>query len=55
MSASMVSNVLMQMVATAVLQNTDEFAIIRTFRGRIVDDPPTDAASSCKHMWSIHT
>jgi hypothetical protein len=28
---------------TAVLQNTDEFATLQTFRGRLVDDPPTDA------------
>src|ERR1700756_5391502 len=46
MSAFMVSNVLMQKVVTAVLQNTDEFATIPTFRGQIVDDPPTDA--QCK-------
>jgi len=43
MSAFMVSSHLMQKVMTAVLQNTDEFATIRTFRGRLVDDPPTDA------------
>jgi hypothetical protein len=46
MSAFMVSNVLMQKVVTAVLQNTDQFATIKTFRGRLVDDPPTDA--QCK-------
>lgn len=46
MSAFMVSNVLMQKVVTAVLKNTDEFANIPTFRGRLVDDPPTDA--QCK-------
>jgi hypothetical protein len=46
MSAFMVSNVLMQKVVTAVLQNTDEFATIPTFRGQLVDDPPTDA--QCK-------
>jgi hypothetical protein len=46
MSAFMVSSHLMQMVATAVLQNTDEFATIQTFRGRLIDDPPTDA--QCK-------
>src|ERR1700730_11923407 len=46
MSAFMVSNHLMQKVVTAVLQNTDEFATIQTFRGRLVDDPPTDA--QCK-------
>ena len=34
------------MVSTAILQNTDEFAIIQTFRGQIVDDPPSDA--QCK-------
>jgi hypothetical protein len=33
----------MQKVVTAVLQNTDEFATLPTFRGRLVDDPPTDA------------
>jgi hypothetical protein len=33
----------MQKIVTAVLQNTDEFATISTFRGRLVDDPPTDA------------
>jgi hypothetical protein len=38
----MVSNQLMQKVVTAILQNTDEFATIQTFRGRLVDDPPTD-------------
>ena len=43
MSAFMVSNVLMQKVVTAVLQNTDQFAIIPTFRGHLVDDPPTEA------------
>jgi hypothetical protein len=43
MSAFMVSNVLMQKVVTAVLQNTDQFATIPTFRGQIVDDPPSDA------------
>jgi hypothetical protein len=36
----------MQKVVTAVLQNTDEFATIPTFRDRLVDDPPTDA--QCK-------
>jgi hypothetical protein len=46
MSAFMVSNHLMQKVVTAVLQNTDEFATIPTFRGRLVDDPPIDA--QCK-------
>jgi hypothetical protein len=46
MSAFMVSNHLMQKVVTAVLQNTDEFATIQTFRGRLVDDPPTDG--QCK-------
>src|SRR6266851_4479131 len=46
MLAFMVSNVLMQKVVTAVLQNTDQFATIPTFRGQIVDDPPTDA--QCK-------
>jgi hypothetical protein len=39
----MVSNHLMQKVVTAVLQNTSQFATIQTFRGRLVDDPPTDA------------
>ena len=34
MSAFMVSNHLMQKVVTAILQNTDEFATIQTFRGR---------------------
>ena len=34
------------MVSTAILQNTDEFAIIQTFRSRLVDDPPTE--SQCK-------
>jgi hypothetical protein len=43
MSAFMVSNVLMQKVVTAILQNTDEFATIPTFRGHLVDDPPTEA------------
>jgi hypothetical protein len=51
MSAFMVSNVLMQKVVTAVLQNTDEFATIQTFRGRLVDDPPTDA--QCKEAEDI--
>src|SRR5580700_244598 len=46
MSAFMVSNHLMQQVVTAILQNTDEFTTIQTFRGQIVDDPPTDA--QCK-------
>src|SRR5713101_1506932 len=46
MSAFMVSNHLMQKVVTAVLQNTDEFATIQTFRCPLVDDPPTDA--QCK-------
>jgi hypothetical protein len=46
MSAFMVSNHLMQKVVTAILQNTDQFATIQTFRGQIVDDPPTDA--QCK-------
>ena len=40
MSAFMVSNHLMHKVVTAVLQNTDEFATVPTFR---VDDPPSDA------------
>jgi hypothetical protein len=39
----MVNNHLMHKVVTAVLRNTDEFATIPTFRGQIVDDPPTDA------------
>ena len=43
MSAFMVSSHLMQKVVTAVLQNTDEFATLQTFRGRLVNDPPTDA------------
>jgi hypothetical protein len=43
MSAFMVSNHLMHKVVTAILQNTDEFATVQTFRGRLVDDPPTDA------------
>jgi hypothetical protein len=43
MSAFIVSNHLMQQVVTAILQNTDEFATIQTFRGHLVDDPPTDA------------
>jgi hypothetical protein len=42
MSTFMVSNQLMQKVVTAVLQSTDEFATIQTFRGRLVDDPPTE-------------
>jgi hypothetical protein len=42
MSAFMVSNVLMQKVVTAILQNTDEFATVPTFRGQIVDDPPSE-------------
>ena len=46
MSAFMVSNHLMQKVVTAILQNADEFATIQTLRGRLVDDPPTDA--QCK-------
>jgi hypothetical protein len=46
MSAFMVSSHLMQKVVTAILQNTDEFATIQTFRGRLVDDPPPDA--QCK-------
>jgi hypothetical protein len=33
----------MQKVVTAILQNTDEFVTIQTFRGQLVDDPPTDA------------
>jgi hypothetical protein len=33
----------MQKVVTAILQNTDEFATIQTFRGLLVDDPPIDA------------
>ena len=41
MSAFMVSNQLMQKVVTAILQNTDEFATIQTFRGCLVDDPLT--------------
>ena len=41
MSAFMVSNQLMQRVMTAILQNTDEFATIQTFRGCLVDDPLT--------------
>jgi hypothetical protein len=28
---------------TAILQNTDKFVTSQTFRGRLVDDPPTDA------------
>ena len=43
MSAFLVSSHLMQKVVTVVLQNTDEFATIQTFRGQIVDDPPSDA------------
>ena len=39
------------MVSTAILQNTDEFAIIQTFRGQIVDDPPSDA--QCKAAENI--
>jgi hypothetical protein len=39
----MVSNHLIQKVVTAILQNTDEFATIQTFRRQLVDDPPTDA------------
>jgi hypothetical protein len=46
MSAFMVRNYLMQQVVTAILQNTNEFATIPTFRGQIVDDPPTNA--QCK-------
>jgi len=46
MSGFMVSSHLMQKVVTAVLQNTDEFATIQTFRGHLVDDPPTGA--QCK-------
>jgi hypothetical protein len=46
MSAFMVCNQLMQKVVTAILQNTDEFATIPTFRGDVVDDPPTD--TKCK-------
>jgi hypothetical protein len=46
MSAFMVTNHLMQKVMTAILQNTDEFATTQTFRGHLVDDPPTDA--QCK-------
>jgi hypothetical protein len=42
MSAFMVSNPLMEKVVTAILQNTDEFATIQTFRGSLVDDPPTE-------------
>jgi hypothetical protein len=51
MSAFMVSNHLMQKVVTAILQNTDEFATIQNFRGRLVDDPPTDA--QCKAAQGI--
>ena len=43
MSAFIVSSHLMQKVVTAILQNTDKFAAIQTFRGQLVDDPPTDA------------
>jgi len=32
----------MQKVVTAVLHNADEFATVQTFRGHLVDDPPTD-------------
>jgi hypothetical protein len=42
MSGFMVSSRLMQKVVTAILQNTDEFATIETFRSGLVDDPPTD-------------
>jgi hypothetical protein len=60
MSAFMVSNVVMQKVVTAVLQNTDEFATIPTFRGQIVDNPPTDAQCKAaeeigKRLFSMNT
>jgi hypothetical protein len=60
MSAFMVSNVVMQKVVTAVLQNTDEFATIPTFRGQIVDNPPTDAQYKAaeeigKRLFSMNT
>jgi hypothetical protein len=37
-----VSNQLIQKVVTAILQNTDEFVTIKTFRGCLVYDPPTE-------------
>jgi hypothetical protein len=43
MSAFMVNTNVMAKVVTAILQNTDEFAAIETFRGHLVDDPLTDA------------
>jgi hypothetical protein len=43
MSAFMININVMAKVVTAVLQNTDEFAITRTRRGRLVDDPLTNA------------
>jgi hypothetical protein len=41
-SAFMVNTSVMAKVVTAILQNTDEFAAIETFRGHLVDDPLTD-------------
>lgn len=43
MSAFMVNTNVMAKVVTAILQNTNQFSTIQTFRGRLVDDPLTDA------------
>ena len=42
MSSFMVNANVMAKVVTAILQNTDRFAAIDTFRGYLIDDPPTD-------------
>ena len=43
MSAFMVNTNVMAKVVTAILQNTNQFSTIQTFRGRLVDNPLTDA------------
>jgi hypothetical protein len=43
MSAFMVNTNVMAKVVTAILQHTNQFASIDTLRGRLVDDPLTDA------------
>ena len=43
MSAFMVNTNVMAKVVTAILQNTNRFSTIQTFRGRLVDNPLTDA------------
>jgi hypothetical protein len=55
MSAFMVRNHLMQKVVIAVLQNTDQFATIPTFRGLLVDDPQCKAAEEIgKRLFSMN-